>query len=281
MDLAGAAIRQAAAVLLIAASLAIAGGQGAAETRDAEPAVIGLDHVPIAVGDLERAAAQYRSLGFSLKPGRPHANGIRNEHAKFTDGTELELITAPEARDDLTGTYRRHLAAGDGPAFLALYTRSRARVPATLAPPLSYIFFGPRNASPTDRPEHFAHANTAETFAAVWLAADDLSAERALFRDLGAAISRRDVHVPDRVSAEVATFAEGEAVLLPASHQQVRGRRIVGATLRVRSVAAARTLLLAARIPVRDVTAAGGQSVFVPPVAAHGLWLEFRQQPSR
>ena len=57
----------------------------------------GLDHVPIAVNDLEAAAAAYRRLGFVLKPGRPHANGIRNVHAKFADGTELErLSTSPD-----------------------------------------------------------------------------------------------------------------------------------------------------------------------------------------
>jgi glyoxalase-like protein len=37
-----------------------------------EPLVIGLDHIPIAVDNLERAADQYRALGFALKPGRPH-----------------------------------------------------------------------------------------------------------------------------------------------------------------------------------------------------------------
>ena len=47
----------------------------------------------------------------------PHDNGIRNQHAKFPDGTELELITATEARDVLTTTYVRYLASGDGPAF--------------------------------------------------------------------------------------------------------------------------------------------------------------------
>jgi catechol 2,3-dioxygenase-like lactoylglutathione lyase family enzyme len=69
------------------------------------PVVVGLDHIPIAVADLERAAERYRRLGFTLKPGRAHKNGIRNQHAKFADGTELELITAPEGRDSLT----RHL----------------------------------------------------------------------------------------------------------------------------------------------------------------------------
>src|SRR5512145_2598094 len=84
-------------------------------------AITGLDHIPVAVADLDRAAARYRELGFALKPGRPHANGIRNQHVKFPDGTEIELITAPEARDPLTTSYREHLGRGDGPAFLAFF----------------------------------------------------------------------------------------------------------------------------------------------------------------
>ena len=116
------------------------------------PVVVGLDHIPIAVSDLEAAADRYRELGFTLKAGRPHDNGIQNQHAKFPDGTELELITAPEARDALTTTYRRHLESGDGPAFLALYAptmeRATERLEATGQPSLEYIFLGPRNHSP-------------------------------------------------------------------------------------------------------------------------------------
>lgn len=241
------------------------------------PAVIGLDHIPIAVRDLEAAADRYRELGFSLKPGRPHQNGIRNQHAKFPDGTELELITAPEERDALTTTYHRHLAAGDGPAFLALYAPDASRVPRRLESPLGYLFFGPRNASPTDRPEHFAHANTAESLIAVWLSSDTLSGERALFEKLGASTSRREVHVPGRVTADVARFREGEAVFLPGSHQLVSGRRIVGVTLRVRSVATVRQLLASRRVPVSPAPDGPENSVFLAPPTTHGLWIEFRE----
>jgi len=129
----------------------------------AGPAVAGLDHVPIAVRDLPAAAADYRRLGFVLKPGRPHENGIENVHAKFPDGTEIELITAPAARDALTSRYRRHLESGDGPAFLALH--APGGVEGIQAP--DYVFFARLNHSPTDRPEHFAHPNTARTRAIV------------------------------------------------------------------------------------------------------------------
>ena len=232
--------------------------------------VTGLDHIPIAVRDLDRAAADYRSLGFALKPGRPHDNGIANQHVKFTDGTELELITAPAARDALTTTYRRHLARGDGPAFLSLFAPGiDAGSLGLAADPLRYIFMSGRNQSPTDRPEHFAHANTAESFIGVWLAGEDLSAEGRLLAKLGAQVVTEDRRVPDPVKAQVARLTEGEVVLLPGAHQLVPGRRIVGATVRVRDLGAARKVLAGRG---REI----GSSIFLPPALTHGLWLELR-----
>jgi Glyoxalase-like domain len=226
-----------------------------------DPAVTGLDHIPIAVGDLARAADDYRALGFALKPGRPHDNGIRNEHVKFADGTELELITAPEARDALTTTYRRHLERGDGPAFLALFAPrmpyaaehlAAARIPHAAnggavdfpdSSGLGYLFLSGRNKSPTDLPEHFAHANTAQSFISVWLAAADLSRERRLLEAVGATFVEADVRLPDRARTTVARLDEGDVVFLPATRQLVNGRRIVGATLRVGSLDTARAIL--------------------------------------
>ena len=257
------------------------------------PAVVGLDHIPVAVADLEGAARRYRELGFALKEGRPHANGIRNQHVKFRDGTELELITAPEARDPLTTTYRRHLEHGDGPAFLALFAPHLDDAAAQLAGaniafqhktgyvdipdahPLGYIFLARRNHSPTDRPEHFAHANGAESLVGVWLAGGDLTEERRLLVTLGAVLTDAVVRAPDAVRTRVARFAEGEVVFLPASRQLVPGRRIVGATLRVRSLDAARRVVGRYGLAVPDAPF----HLLIPPSNAHGLWIELRERP--
>jgi catechol 2,3-dioxygenase-like lactoylglutathione lyase family enzyme len=259
------------------------------------PPITGLDHIPIAVNDLEQASAHYRALGFALKPGRPHANGIRNQHVKFPDGTELELITAPEARDALTTKYRNQLAKGDGPAFLALYTESPAQVAEHLTAldiahrtsgatvdvddgnPLDYMFFGPRNKSPTDRPEHFAHANTADSLIGVWLSVGDRSAEERMLERLGVTLRDEERDAPGTyLKIRVAPLPEGEILLM----QQAAApeRRIVGATVRVRDLAAARRIV--ERDPrVRDVLVAkrGASSIFLPPSVTHGLWLELRQ----
>jgi hypothetical protein len=217
-----------------------------------------------------------------LKPGRPHDNGIRNQHVKFPDGTEIELLTAPEARDDLTAQYRRHLAGGDGPAFFALfepesglvarrldaaglsYERNGGMVDFPSSHPLEYIFFAHRNQSPTDRPEHFAHPNTAYSLIAVWLAGEDLSP------------GRQTVLVPEPVRAEVVALQDAAQIyLLPASRRLAPGRKIVGATVAVRSLAAARAALHV-RLPHRTRNG-GGKSLFLPPSLTHGIWLELRE----
>jgi hypothetical protein len=261
-----------------------------------DSAVTGLDHIPIAVADLARAADDYRALGFALKPGRPHDDGIENQHVKFTDGTELELITAPDARDALTAAYRRQLEQGDGPAFFALFAPEMTAADERLGrlqipharnggtidfPPdggLGYVFLSGRNTSPTDRPEHFAHANTAESLIRVWLAGDDLSRERRLLEGLGATTTQVDARVPDAVRATAAILQEGEVLLLPGARQLVSGRRIVGATLRVGSLDTARTVLGRGQpAPLEIVASKDGRSVFLPPSRTHGLWLEFRE----
>lgn len=283
-------------VCLGAAALALAAPAPPPEERETAPVVTGLDHVPVAVADLGAAAERYRRLGFTLKPGRPHDNGIENRHVKFADGTEIELITAPEARDSLTAEYVQHLAGGDGPAFLALYapdldrlarrldaaskphSRSRATLSFPDADPLGYVFFGPRNASPTDLPGHFEHANGADSLIAVWLAGDDLSAERELLAMVGATFSEAEVRVPDVARAAVARLEEGEVILLPGSRQLVPGRRIVGVTLRTKSLSAARDALTASGLAVPPpVATADGSSIFLAPALTHGIWLEFRE----
>ena len=170
----GCLMRSLSAVLLLPLMVVLLTGA----SRQPRPLVTGLDHIIILVNDLEAAASRYRALGFALKPGRPHDNGIRNQHVKFEDGTELELLTAPEAKDALTAQYRRYLAQGDGPAHVVLYPPDAGALAARIVGgmfgaqrdglitfPIGHrlrpIFFGGRNKSPTDRPEHFAHGNSA------------------------------------------------------------------------------------------------------------------------
>ncbi len=258
--------------------------------------VLGLDHIIMAVSDLERAAESYRMLGFTLKPGRPHENGIQNRHVKFTEGTEIELITAPEARDPLTAEYLRFLASGDGPAFVGFYAPEQNKLAENLdtigktyrregrlltfpeSDELRYIFFGQRTGSTTDRPEHFRHPNGAYELIGVWIAGGGLESEHRLFTELGAEFAETRIQVPLNKKVEVAKFQQSEVVLLPDSCRLLPGRRIVGVSVRVRDIETVRRVLTKNFSNQLESFRTAGSSLFIPPSIAHGIWLEFRQE---
>lgn len=251
-------------------------GLGVGSCAADETPLVGIDHIPTAVRDLDVAAASYRALGFVLKPGHLHDDSIANLHAKYPDGTEIELITASQPKDALAAKYLRLLAAGEGPAFLALHCRDFERLPARLAergigfergpfftledPRLDYLFFDSDNRSPTDRPEHFAHANGTTALIGVWLADAENPALIGLLTALGAPPVRQAVHVPTPTSALVSKLENGEVILLPRSYRLLPDRPIIGAVLAVKG-------------------AAGRAAEFVAPGRTHGLWLEFRPMP--
>jgi catechol 2,3-dioxygenase-like lactoylglutathione lyase family enzyme len=257
---------------------------------------IGLDHIPVAVRDLEAASATYRALGFVLKPGRPHANGIRNAHVKLPDGAGIELLTVPSAVDPLSAKYADMIRAGEGPAFLSFHARDTGALHGALraggypfsdaggltdlrSPELGFLFWIQDNRSPTDRPEHFAHPNGATALGAVWIATDAGEALARLLVALGGRRERREVLAPDAVEATVITLAEGEVFILPARRQLLPGRPIIGATFRVRDIATVRHALAAGRLSPRPGPELAERLV-VEPSKAHGLWLEFAGPPS-
>ena len=279
--------------------IALFGGSACAQTTPEvePPLVLGLDHIPVAVADLDRAAEQYRKLGFTLKPGQAHENGIRNQHIKFPDGTEIELISASEARDPLTAEYLRHLVRGDGAAFVGFYAPDMDQLTDRLeaegktydddgglisfpeSDELRYIFFGHRLRSTTDQPHHFKHPTGAAALIGVWIAADDLTQERRLLTALGAMTAEEEVYTPQKSKATVARLQHAELLLLPGSRQLTPGRRIVGATIRTRDLDALRRVLSESSQNVPQVVARNdGRSIFIPPGDAHGIWLEFRQE---
>jgi catechol 2,3-dioxygenase-like lactoylglutathione lyase family enzyme len=279
----------AAALLLISTTFGLNAQRAAQHTS---PLVTGLDHIIILVNDLDAAATRYRAMGFALKPGRPHDNGIRNQHVKFEDGTELELLTAPEAKDQLTTQYRRYLAQGDGPAHVVLYAPDAdalakrivggefgAERDGLITFPIGHrlrpIFFRGRNKSPTDRPEHFAHRNSAYALTRAWLAVDDAGPELKLFAAVGGSVSEEDVQVPQPARVRTVTFGADRILLLPGSRQRLPGRPVVGASVVVKALSDVHRQLLASGL--KPMAGASG-TVLLPPEQTHGIWLEFRER---
>lgn len=277
------------AIVFVSAVLA-----SSAFADDAKP-IAGIDHIPTAVRDLDAASARYRALGFVLKPGRPHDNMLLNNHAKFPDGTEIELITASQPRDPLAARYLQRIKEGDGPAYLAFHCADFAALrerfrnanivfddggyfrPAD--PSLNYLFFVGDNRSPTDRPEHFAHPNSTETLIGVWIADAENPALRGLLDALGAKFTTGTIELPARTSATLAQLDGSVVTLLPRSTRLIADRPIIGAVLKTRDLRAAERVLKKAGVAValRRVEGPGYKSIMLPPEQAFGLWLEFRQ----
>jgi len=147
----------------------------------------------IAVADLGTARSTFRdTLGFTLKPGRVHENGLENVHIRFGDGSALELMTTGEGQSDgLSEWYSRFLARGDGGAFVALRAGPADTVLGRLGElaaeadvvegrafdwvsfpeghPLHSVFFVHVRVRPPDEPVHLQHANGTSGLGEVWL----------------------------------------------------------------------------------------------------------------
>lgn len=276
-------VRDVAWVLLLAACGVARAGEGAGDGAREAPggaSLIGIDHMPTVVADLDQASAAFRRLGFALKPGRAHGNGLRNRHVKFPDGSGIELLAVPAAPTDaLTRAYAAQLRQGEGPAALAFHARDPDALAAALRkagigfrsddglvtlrdPRLDFVFFVRDNRSPSDRPEHFAHPNGATAMTEVWLALDAAGVRelRSLLLALGAVESSRVVEAPVRTQARVFALRNGRVVAVAARHRLGAGRPIIGAKFRV------------SRAPSVD---RGRRGRTVQARRAHGLWVAF------
>jgi catechol 2,3-dioxygenase-like lactoylglutathione lyase family enzyme len=89
-------------------------------------ALCGIDHLLIVVGDLDRAAATYRRLGFTLSPRAvhsPHMGTANHTIMLERDYFELLAVVAPTPAN---AKWRQALAVGEGLAGLAVATTSAA-----------------------------------------------------------------------------------------------------------------------------------------------------------
>ena len=261
----------------------------------APPTVQGLDHIPVAVTDLDQATADFSSLGFVIKPGRPHDDGIRNRHVKFPNGGGIELITASNPTDDLAREYVDWLKGGSGPAFWSLYSSNLDGVTKVLAQqglePTDHgdlvnfpqhvmphrLFFADRLRSPTDGPQYWSHPNTAYRLAGVWIAGT--ASELGLLPALGLTPSDRPHCSP--FPRHVITWVipgEGDEVLVVPGVSRPADRSIVGMTVLVEDISVARKVLRANKVRFTEPKGCAGLSLWIAPASAQNVWLELHER---
>lgn len=228
---------------------------------------VALDHVVLAVPGLDPARDEAGRAGFTVKPGRPHSNGLHNAHLKLADGTSIELMasTGPPG-DAMASEYARVLADGGGGAFLALKVERTLALAAARRVGLDALAEGDRlfryvtfpaaglaavfaieyPHPAADDPAVLRHANGATGTAEVWLEAGPELGH--LLAALGAAPCGT-MSGPGGLIATGFGVRNGAVVVMPI----VRGARprVLGLRLRVAGSAAPR--------------AAG---------SLHGVWLE-------
>jgi len=255
-----------------------------------------IDHVNIAVQDLETAKRQYEKLGFIIKPGRLHKNGILNVFTKFEDGNLLELITSSKEADELSSWYLQFIQknpAGAG-AFVALKVESENKFEALknyftkrglrchysstgdsqiisfdqdhLLHPLFFIYY---ESKIEDKPVHLNHPNTAQSLHAVWVGSK-LSA--ALTEEFGFKSSSK-IELPFFPEAGVRIeLGKGEIYILPTQQKE----RVWGVTLLVENIKTAKAVIEESTgKKFRLYKTQRGESLLLPPELTYGIWIEF------
>ena len=269
-----------------------------------------LDHVPIAVRDLDQATDRFAQLGFALEPGRLHPNSIVNAFMKFPDGTLLELITASEPSDSLARWYLDFLKQREGAAFVSFRTEtidavirhleSRSigfedtgpdskgfrTVALDVDEPFRRLFFI-QYLQRSDQTTAPVHPNTAVGLRSVWLAVADMAAATAWLENAGWSADAVLSFRPLNGLGQAFPMGLGALVLVAptnlaghtAGFVDAWGESIMGVTIEVKDVTLARDAIqrgTGRRFLINTIPGTA-RSLLVSPAFTHGVWLELIQ----
>ena len=175
---------------------------------------------------------------------------------------------------------------GSKEAQPALWQTVGFKQPAVPSGEIFFIEYGSRNEAAffAKRPEH---PNTAVGIHSVWMAVKDLAAATNAYGSIGLRAGRKlQVGQLEATGQEVAA-GQGVILLLQpnnskgtlASFLAQYGEGIVGMTIEVRDLDAARTLLRAATgQELASYTTSNGNAILVSPNFTRGVWIEFFQR---
>jgi len=177
------------------------GGRLARDAAFRLAAVLGLDHIPLAVADLAVAAERYRQLASRSSTaghtGTASGTSTSSSETGLESSSSRPLRPVTRRRPSTSDTWPRATVPSSCRFFapelnrvarqLDAEGRAYERANGLLSFPesdrLRQHLLRQRNSSPTDRAEHFRHANGAVALSGVWIAGDELAPERMLLAD--------------------------------------------------------------------------------------------------
>ena len=81
---------------------------------------ISVDHLIVGINDLQVTMKNFERLGFIIKQGRAHPNGIENAFIEFKNNFEIEFIQVKDPKDYLASYYFKRITVREGPIYVSL-----------------------------------------------------------------------------------------------------------------------------------------------------------------
>ena len=203
-----------------------------------------MDHVITVVADLDSAVMAWQELGFTVKPGRLHDNGLLNAHIKFRSNTSVELMSVQgEPTDDIAREYAELLSHAEGGVYLALTGIKTADLATRLGEQdiqynrlsgknwdyitfpkrsdLAHVFFIDFHIQVNDSKEMLTHKNSTKGIESVWIDGDDTV--RHLLEGLGLMPVRLRSE-PNLGAGKGYRTGAGNIIVVPGNNRQQRPR---------------------------------------------------------
>jgi catechol 2,3-dioxygenase-like lactoylglutathione lyase family enzyme len=268
-----------------------------------------LDHVVIAVHDLDAAAKVYSALGFVVTPGGRHPGGTQNSIVSLSEGAYLELIAPYDVNLPGGKHMAERLERGEGALSAGLQVASAEGAVRDLtaaglkvhSPRAGTILKSGETQAPTlwwtvgfedevaarpmfliqyirPVPPGTPHPNSAFVLSALLVCVGDIEKATAAYKAIGHVIDR-EIPMPEFGAAARQVALKGGSILLlraadsagpTARRLKEQGEGILGVRIGVTDLGQARKSVGKKNISTKEL------SVLVSPENASGMWLQFQ-----
>jgi len=251
-----------------------------------------LDHIIIGTKKFNESKLLFEKLGFSIKGGKQHKNGIKNFFVEFSDSSEIEIISIHSPNDPLATFYKSFLDNEQYGFQFALRTKnikelarsfhivksnfteiSENKIYTTLSQknlnqvlPLFFIeYIQGHSDSFTDR------SNNMEGLSSVWLSTKDIRKSIHQYSDFG--FSLVDTVTVADIKSKTALLKNDnfELILIESKNYDISGTTIKITKIKELQKHLAKNL----DIDIEIKNSKRGRSIYLSPLITKSIWIEF------